>query len=119
MLYEHTKDQGVKDRIKSHLQASMINMLKTCDGNWNCGHDWLNGSPNTVPNLHFQMNAMELINAYYKTFFSGQVSVQAAAPTSKGSNNYVPPPPFNAADKQVVSFCLIITLTCISNILFF
>ena len=102
MLYEYSNDEAIKAQIKMALRSTVQNMLKTCDASWNCGQDWLQGTPNAAPNLHFQMNAMELMNAYYKTFFKGPVNAGGAggavlaAPT-QGSSVYVPPPPFNSA----------------------
>ena len=114
MLYEFSTDASIKSQIKQLLQATVENMLKTCDANWNCGTDWIGGTPNASPNLHYQLNAMELMNAYYKTFFSGPVNIGGtllAAP-SNNQNTYVPPPPFGAADKQVGSvLCMIFLMT--------
>lgn len=100
ILYEYSNDEAIKAQIKIALRTTAQNMLRTCDANWNCGQDWLGGTPNPQPNLHFQMNAMELMNAYYKTFFNGPVSGGLAAPT-QGQGSYTPPPPFNSAPSSV------------------
>jgi hypothetical protein len=55
--------------MKALLQRSVDAMVKTCDSNWNCGNFWSSGVMGS--DVHQQMNAVELMTAYLKTFTDG------------------------------------------------
>lgn len=67
-LYEFTPDQTQKQQIKDVLSKSVQAMLKVCDNDWNCGGFWYLGQQPAAKSVHDQMNAAELMTAYYKTF---------------------------------------------------
>lgn len=46
ILFEYSNDEAIKAQIKMALRSTVQNMLKTCDASWNCGQDWLQGTPN-------------------------------------------------------------------------
>jgi len=64
-LHEASTNQQVKQQLKSVLKSSVDAMLKTCDANYNCGNVWYQ-KKQTSYNVHYQMNAVELITAYLK-----------------------------------------------------
>ncbi|KAJ3302831.1 hydrolase 76 protein [Kappamyces sp. JEL0829] len=68
-LWEFASDPTVRSTIKTVLQQSVSAMIKTCDSDWNCGNNWASGVPNTGgKSVHDQMNAVQLLTGYYKTF---------------------------------------------------
>ncbi|KAI8901455.1 glycoside hydrolase [Globomyces pollinis-pini] len=73
-LYEFTNDLAVKGLIKKALTDSVAAMLSTCDNNYSCGNIW-SGQPNLPSNVHDQLNALELITAYGKTFVDGPIPI--------------------------------------------
>lgn len=94
-LYEYTTDQNIKNQIKQILQSTLQAMIKTCDEKWNCGGTYLvEGPPAKGSNIHFTINAMELMTAYLKTFATG-VKGGLAAPTKPGAATDNGPPVFN------------------------
>ena len=97
-LHEFTKDEAVRVKIKQMLNRSVQAMMRTCDGNWNCGNDWVSGTPPKAYNVHYAMNAMELMTAYLKTFYAGPVGKGEllAAPTT-GVDDDGPIPEFSNA----------------------
>jgi Glycosyl hydrolase family 76 len=95
-LHEYTNQPQVRSQLKTILQGSMQAMLKTCDDNFNCGSEWISQAPPKLGyNVHYQMNSMELITAYLKTFTAGPIKSNLAAPTQGGSGDAGRPPPFN------------------------
>jgi mannan endo-1,6-alpha-mannosidase len=78
---EFTNDPTVREQLKTVLGASVQAMLKTCNENFECGDSWLAGNQQTT-SVHFQINSVELMTSYLKTF-KGSVSTTLDAPTDK------------------------------------
>lgn len=91
-LNEFTTSSTVKNQLKSVLRASVDAMLQTCDSNLNCGNNW-STKTFTSSNVHFQMNSMELITTYLKTFTNGPIgkSNSGQAPSSAPAGQNLPP----------------------------
>lgn len=70
-------------RIQNVLGASVGAMLKTCDSNMNCGSYWNKGFPAYGDNFHYQVNAMELMNAYSESL-NGGLGIALDAPEWNG-----------------------------------
>ncbi|KAJ3326951.1 hydrolase 76 protein, partial [Kappamyces sp. JEL0680] len=106
-LHEFTNSADVRAKIKAMLLASVQGMMKTCDKDWNCGQDWIGGNAPASSvgyNVHFQMNALELMTAYMKTFYTGPVGKGGQlAPNTASTESDGPPPPFNSQLKSSVS----------------
>lgn len=68
-LHEATTNAQVKQQLKAVLKSSVDAMLKTCDMSYNCGNVWYQRKQ-TAYNVHYQMNAVELITAYLKVFYN-------------------------------------------------
>jgi mannan endo-1,6-alpha-mannosidase len=84
-LWEFTNDGIVKATIKQSLTLSAAAMIKTCDDNWNCGNNWFSGVPNVGgKSVHDQMNAIQLMTSYYKTF-GNPLKKGGNAPIGSGS----------------------------------
>ncbi|KAJ2994805.1 hydrolase 76 protein [Globomyces sp. JEL0801] len=81
-LYENTKDASLQNLIKDTLKASVTAMLDTCDDKFTCGNNWSTASPPAGPSVHYQINSLELITAYYKTFLQGGQSEAKFQPPS-------------------------------------
>ncbi|KAI8900965.1 glycosyl hydrolase family 76-domain-containing protein [Globomyces pollinis-pini] len=90
-LYEFTDDMTVKGLIKKALTESVGAMLSTCDNNYNCGNIWT-GQPNLPSNVHDQLNALELITAYAKTFVDGPIPIPklVTTPSSQSAGFSIP-----------------------------
>lgn len=83
-LYEFTPDEAQKQLIKDTLTKSVQAMVKVCDDEWNCGNFWESGQQAASKSVHDQMNAAELMTAYYKTF---GVSAKMGLAPPAGSRN--------------------------------
>ncbi|KAJ3302832.1 hydrolase 76 protein [Kappamyces sp. JEL0829] len=98
-LYEFTTSAQIKTQLKQVLQSSVQAMLKTCDNSYNCGNAW-STQTYTSSNVHFQMNSLELMTAYLKTFSAGPVGKNNAAAAPKAAptvatNQDGPPPDYD------------------------
>lgn len=91
-LNEFTTSDSVKRQLQTVLRTSVDAMLQTCDSNMNCGNNW-STKRYTSSNVHFQMNAMELMTAYLKTFTNGPIgkSSTGQAPSSAPVIQNAPP----------------------------
>jgi mannan endo-1,6-alpha-mannosidase len=96
-LHEFTNNVAVRAQIKQMFSQSVQAMMRTCDGNWNCGNDWVSGNPPKAYDVHLAMNAMELMTAYLKTFYAGPVGKSGQLAPSTGGDGDGPPPPFSNA----------------------
>lgn len=67
VLYQHTSNSLVKTIIKTSLRNSVSAMLKVCSNLNQCGNNWIQGSFQ-MPSPTLQINAVELMVAYSKTF---------------------------------------------------
>ncbi|KAJ3310962.1 hydrolase 76 protein [Boothiomyces sp. JEL0838] len=76
-LYMYSTNAQIKSEIKSMLANTIKGMLNTCDSQLNCGNLWYTNKKET--SVHYQLNALELITAYAKTF--GMKGEKMAAPT--------------------------------------
>lgn len=64
--YEHASEND-KSQTKQLLADSVRAMMTVCDDDWNCGNNWASGQLPAQKSVHDQMNALELMIAYYKT----------------------------------------------------
>jgi mannan endo-1,6-alpha-mannosidase len=84
-LQEFTTDAQIRSRLRQVLRATTEAMLDTCDNNLNCLDNWASRVPVSASNpsdVHQQINAVELMTSYLKTFTSGPAGQQkVAAPT--------------------------------------
>jgi mannan endo-1,6-alpha-mannosidase len=94
VLHEYTNDAAIRTFIRDTLRTTITAMFRTCDDNLQCGNYWDQGTQ--VPsNVHYQMNALELITAYTKTFdvgvvIGGQLTAPSKPPpasTTPGGSN--------------------------------
>ena len=111
-LHEFTTSKSIKGQIKLLLQATMQRMLQSCDGNWNCGSDWLNPKVPTLYSIHSQINALELVTAYTKTFYDGPVGKGMSAPNQSVDLDDTPPP-FNSAlglERMTLHWLLLVSI---------
>ncbi|KAJ3270152.1 hydrolase 76 protein [Terramyces sp. JEL0728] len=76
-LYTFSTNSKLKADIKSMLGNTIKGMLNTCDSQLNCGNLWYSNKKET--DVHYQLNALELITAYAKTF--GILGPKMAPPT--------------------------------------
>ncbi|KAJ3320193.1 hydrolase 76 protein [Boothiomyces sp. JEL0866] len=80
-LYTYTANSQLKSEIKIMLANTMKGMLNTCDSTLNCGNLWYTNTKEV--GVHFELNALELITAYAKTF--GMKGEKMVAPTQAAS----------------------------------
>ncbi|KAJ3270409.1 hydrolase 76 protein [Terramyces sp. JEL0728] len=80
ILYQVTKDQKLKDLIKSQVQKTVTAMLNTCDASMNCNSaSW--AKPQVLDNnIHVAMNNLELLNAL-SIVMNGVTNQQFTPPT--------------------------------------
>jgi hypothetical protein len=71
--------------MKTLLQKSVDAMVKTCDSAWNCGNFWASGIISS--DVHQQMNAVELMTAYLKTFTDGPAGKFDFSRVGNGTSN--------------------------------
>ena len=90
--------------IRQFLSTSVQAMMKTCDSSLNCGNYWSQGQPQ-APNVHYQMNSVELMTAYAKTFKAGAINTKVRPPSQ------APKGDTGAAFKLSVSEVLVVLLT--------
>ena len=83
-LHEFTNDERVRSQLQQILKTTTQAMLASCDNNLNCLDNWSSRVPVSGTNpsdVHQQMNAVELMTAYLKTFTKGPIGQKVAAPT--------------------------------------
>lgn len=90
-LSEFTPDQNVRNNLKTVLKSSVDAMLQTCDDSLNCGNLW-STRRFTSSNVHFQMNSVELMTSYLKTFTNGPVGTTKFQPPSAAPPAQAGPP---------------------------
>jgi len=108
-LHEFTNSPEIRSRLKTILRTSVQAMLATCDNNYNCGNNW-SGRTFTSSNVHFQMNSLELITSYLKTFTDGPVGRQYnGAPNQAPPSQQAPPPKGSAFSNTASLFQYAVT----------
>jgi mannan endo-1,6-alpha-mannosidase len=94
-LQEFTTDDKIRSQLKQVLRTSTEAMLSTCDNNLNCLDNWSSRTPVSASNpsdVHQQINAVELMTAYLKTFTNGPAGQQkVSAPTQAPPEEAVEP----------------------------
>lgn len=109
-LAEFTNSPQIRANLRAVLKSSVDAMLNTCDDNFNCGNRW-STQQFTSSNVHYQMNSIELMTAYLKTFTEGPAggqSFQSQAPTAAPSVAVAPNSPQGGAVPLYNSFTFII-----------
>jgi mannan endo-1,6-alpha-mannosidase len=82
---EFTNNAALKARLTRVLENSVAAMLKTCNSEFGCGNYWVQGKEQT--NVHYQINALELMTSYYKAIsknFANNLTSPSRAPSESG-----------------------------------
>jgi predicted alpha-1,6-mannanase (GH76 family) len=72
-----------KQLLQDILAKTTAAMLKTCDNQYACGNDWLHGTQGS--NFHYEVNALELVNAQYSAVTSVNLVPDNSKPQNKNS----------------------------------
>ena len=85
-MYELSPDEGQRNTAKNLLTTSVKAMLDVCDDQWNCGNNWAS-KQKAGKSVHDQMNAIELMTAFYKTFGNSVAVKPIQAATSSSATS--------------------------------